>query len=318
VTTPVTGPLTPYITPGSNLDGWPTGVDFATIPMGTTVTTGQKTAALYNLCQSATQQVDEYCNQPLRSMLATEIQSGPDYWVTVQVGSGLGRMVLQRWPVTQIISVQVAAAASFPAQWTTVPAGYWWIERPPMGLYGTNAPSGAGEGGQAVLISPAYINWCNGRNGLRVQVQYLHGWPHAGFTAAGTASAGSIVVDDCTGWAPPPSTSGAIPTSGATGVIYDGASQEVIQCTAATATAGPGTLTLASPLNYAHSALTMVSALPANAIWASALFAAADALTRGATSTVVKALPGRSGGATGADELRIDGEMKLRPYRVTV
>jgi hypothetical protein len=321
VTTPapgITGPLTPYVVPGDALTGWPVGVDFSTIPMGTTVTTGQKTAALYNMCQSSTQQVDEYCNQPLRATVSTEEQSGPDYYVTVQVGSGLGRMILQRWPITQIIAVNVAASAGFPTQWTAVPAGYWRIERPVQGLYGTNAPSGAGEGGQAVLIAPAYINWLNGRNGLRVQVQYMHGWPHAGLTAAGSASTSSLVVDDCTGWGSPGTNSAANSTFGATGVIYDGASQETIQCTAASATAGPGTLTLSSPLTYTHAAGVMVSALPANVIWSSALFTGADALTRGATTTVVRNISGHAGGPSGADELRIDAEMKLRPYRATV
>jgi len=286
--------------------------------MGTTVTLGQKVAALYNMCQSATQQVDEYCNQPLRATLATETQSGPDYWLTVQVGSGLGRMVLQRWPVTQITNVQVAASAGFPRQWTTVPAGYWDIERPPMGLYGTNAPSGAGEGGQAVLIAPSYVNWYNGRNGLRVQVQYVHGWPHTSLTATGSASSTTITVDDCTGWGPPGSYSAANATTGAIGVVYDGASQETITCTSASVTAGPGTLTLSSALQYTHSAGVMVSAMPANVIWATSLFTAADALTRGATATTVRSLPGHASGPTGADELRVDAELKLRPYRVTV
>lgn len=314
----ITGPLTPYVVPGDALTGWPVGVDYDTIPMGSTVVTGQKTAALYNMCQSATTQVDSYCNQPLRATLATETQSGPDYYLTVQVGSGLGRMVLQRWPVTQIIGVQVAAAGGFPRQWTTVPAGYWDIERPVQGLYGTNAPSAAGEGGQAILIAPGYLNWCNGRNGLRMQVQYMHGWPHAGLTTQGTAGTSALAVDDCTGWAPAGSTSAANSTTGAIGVIYDGASQETITCTAASATAGPGTLTLASPTTYAHNAGVMVSALPADVIWSSALFTGADALTRGATTTTVRSLPGHAGGASGADELRIDAELKLRPYRVTV
>ena len=286
--------------------------------MGSTVTTGQKTAALYNMCQSATTQVDSYCNQPLRATLSTETQSGPDYYLTVQVGSGLGRMVLQRWPITQIISVQVAASAGFPRQWTTVPAGYWDIERPVQGLYGTNAPSGAGEGGQAVLIAPGYLNWCNGRNGLRIQVQYLHGWPHAGLTTQGTAGSSSLVVDDCTGWGVPGTNSAANSATGAIGVIYDGASQETITCTAASATAGPGTLTLASPTAYAHNAGVMVSSLPADVIWSSALFTGADALTRGATTRTVRDVSGHVGGPSGADELRIDAELKLRPYRVTV
>lgn len=319
MTIPLTAPLTPYVTSnGGLLQSFPTGIDFSTIPMGTTVTAGQKAAALANICASATDQVDEYCNQPLRATLSTETQSGPDYWLTVQTGSGLGRMVLQRWPITQITNVQVAASAGFPRQWTTLPAGYWDIERPVQGLYGTNAPSGAGEGGQAVLIAPAYVNWLNGRNGLRVQVSYVHGWPHTGLTVGPGSASSTLVVDDCTGWGPAGTNSAASSTSGAVGVIYDTSNQETITCTSASATAGPGTLTLASPTNYAHPAGIIVSALPTNVIWGASLFAAADALVRGATTTTVRNISGHAGGPSGADELRIQAEMMLRPYRVTV
>ena len=51
---------------------------------------------------------------------------------------------------------------------------------------------------------------------------------------------------------------------GAAGVIYDalGGGQESIAVTAASVTSGPGTLTLSSPLNYAHGAGIAVSAMP--------------------------------------------------------
>lgn len=310
----IVGPLTPYIVSnGGLLESWPTGVDFSTIPMGTTITAGQKAAALANMCMSATVQAEEYVNQPLRAMLATEEQSGPDYYVTIQNGSGLGRMILQRWPITQITGVQVAAAAGFPRQWTTVPSGYWDIERPIIGSYGTNAPTGSGEGGQAVLIAPGYVNGCNGRNGLRIKVTYVHGWPHTSLTASPDQGATTISVDDVTGWAP-----AASGDNGCTGVVYDGASQEVVQCTAASVSAGPGTLTLASGLQFAHDSGVMVSSLPSNAIWATALFVGADALTRGATTTTVRSFPGHAGGPSGAEELRVEAMLKLHPYRVSV
>jgi hypothetical protein len=285
--------------------------------MGTTVTLGQKTAALYNMCQSATQQAEEYCNQPLRATLATEQQTGPDYYLTVQTGSGMGRMLLQRWPVTQITAVQVAPA-TFPLQWAAVPAGYWQPERPIQPAYGTNAPPASGQGGQAILIAPGYVNWANGRNGFFCQATYMSGWPHTSLTATGSASSTAVSVDDCTGWAPAGTASAASTTNGCVGVIYDGSSQETVTCTAASAASGPGTLTLSSGLSYTHSAGVMVSALPANVIWGSALFAAADALTRGATSTTVRSMPGHAAGPQGADELRIEAELKLRPYKVTV
>ena len=227
-------------------------------------------------------------------------------------------MVLQRWPITQIVAVNVAASAGFPTQWTAVPDGYWRIERPPMGLYGTNAPSGAGEGGQAVLIAPSYVNWCNGRNGLRVQVQYLHGWPHAGLTTPGhrrhlVARGGRLHRLGARA-----SNSAANSTRARPGSSTTAPARKPSPAPPPRRQPGPGTLTLASPTTYAHNAGVMVSALPANVIWSSALFTGADALTRGATTTTVRSLPGHAGGACGADELRIDAELKLRPYRVTV
>lgn len=311
MSTPVTGPLTPYVTPaGGLLQSWPTGVDFGTIPPDSTTTQAQKTAAVMNLCASATVQAEEYVNQPLRATLATETMSGPDYRVTVENSTGNVRCILARWPVTSITAVSVSPNV-FPRTWRALPAGNWDIERPIIGAYGTNAPTGSGEGGQSVIIAP-FASW-GGRNSWRIRITYTHGWPHTSLTAAPAAGDTTVTVDDCTAWAPV--TTGAF---GALGVVYDGGGQETCQVTAASATAGPGTLTLATGLSYGHTAGVMCSAMPVNVIWGSALFAAADALTRGATSTTVRSLPGHSGGPSGAEELRVEAMLKLHPYRVTI
>jgi len=266
----------------------------------------------------ATTQADEYCNQPLRATADVETLHGPDYRATVQVGSGLGRLLLQRWPVLDVLSVKVSPN-TFPRSWTTLPAGYYEPEVPVIGLYGSVVPSAAGEGGQAILIQQGYLNWSLGRNGYVLQIQYVNGWPHCSLTANAAAGAGTVTVDDCTGWA---LTGAAASQVGATGVVYDtGGLQETVQVTASSVTSGPGTLTLASDLQYAHEAGTLVSTLPASVQWAVILFGTAQALTRGATSTTIHTIPGGSGGAGGAkgpEDITGEGELLLHPYRRTL
>lgn len=311
------GPGTPYIVPPL-LTSYPTGVDFSTIPMGRLVTTAQKTAALFNICQVATQQAEEYTNQPLRANAAQETFHGPgDGRVNMQRATQTCRVLLQRFPVMQITSVQVAPNAVWPRQYTVIPAGNFEPEYPPITSYGTNAPSAGGQGGQAVIIAPGWINWSQGRWGYVIQVSYISGWPHTSLTLAAAPAtppaAQTILTDNCAGWGP--FTTGA---PGATGIIYDGGLQEVIQCTAASAAAGPGILTLAAPLQYAHPAGTMVSALPETIVWAAALMASAEALTRGATATVVAETPGRAAGTVKPGDLVAQAEALLHPFRRSI
>lgn len=312
---PLPAGQTPYVTADQLLNGqWPTGVSFASIPPGRTVTDAQKYAATSSITAEATAECDAYCNMPLRCTLTTETFHGPGDGanrVTVQSGSGLGRVVLQRLPVLAITNVQVAPN-TFPRQWTTVPSGYYEPEYPALGLYNSIAPSAGGQGGQAILIQQGYINWWYGRNGYVIQPTYYHGWPHCSLTADASEGASTVSVDDCTGWGIT-----TIAGTGAAGVIYDSGSQEAVNCTASSVTTGPGTLALASPLQYAHSAGVMVSSFPQDIIWACALFAAAAALTRGATATTIQDAPGRGAGMSTAT-LAGEAELKLRPYRRTV
>ena len=314
-TIPLPAGQTPYVTADQLLNNqWPTGISWKTMPPGTTATDAQRFSAVAALCAEGAAECDAFCNMPLRCTLTTEFFHGPgdgDARVTVQSGSRLGRIVLQRLPVLMINNVQVSPN-TFPRQWTTVPDGYYDPEYPALGLYDSIAPSAGGQGGQAILIAQGYISWANGRSGIAVQVQYTHGWPHSSLTAGATpveSGSQTITVDDCTGW--------GITTAagtGAAGVIYDGGSQEAIKCTAASVTSGPGTLTLASALTYSHNTGIMVSSFPQDIIWANALFSSAAALTRGATSTTIQEAPGRGSGAS-PSHLAGEAEIKLRPYR---
>src|ERR1700733_12555045 len=106
-------------------------------------------------------------------------------------------------------------------------------------MYGSVAPVAAAEGGQSTLVGSQYVNMKYGRNGLAIQVQYVNGWPHCGITADAAEGAQAVQVDDCTGWAVTNPLTGL---TGATGTVYDAGNQEVVQVTAVSAAAGPGTL----------------------------------------------------------------------------
>lgn len=304
---------TPYCTLPELLTA-PTGIQWSTVPPGQAVTAQQRQAEQLNILGRATARADGHCRQTLRATAAQEQLYGPDYYVTVQNGSGLGRAILSYWPILQITQVQVSPN-SFPRQWTTVPAGFYDIERPVIPVYGSVAPSAVPVGGQAILIAAGYVSWCNGRNGIAVRVSYTSGWPHTSLTAAVTAGATTLPVDDCTGWA----ITGEFGQVGAAGLIYDSGSQESVQVTAASATSGPGNLTLSAPLANAHQAQVMVTTLPQSVIDATILLSAAQALQRGATSTTVHAIPGGPGGGSGGPDRLIETACGLLdPFKSTI
>jgi hypothetical protein len=295
VSTPLpVGPLTPYVTPAA-LKQAPTGVDFSDIPAGGIrrgVTQEQKTAELANICARATALVDKCCKQPLRATIDPLPLYGPGaprVYVPRGRGDQPATLIMTRWPVLEVVSVQYSKNC-LPYNWSTVPAGLAVPAHPPAGLYGSSAPAAAGEGGQAIKLAAGYIDWRYGPEGYAILTEYVNGWPHCGLTAAADEDATELQVDDCTGWVITPVFPGA--ATGATGTVYDAGGQEVIQVTAASAASGPGTLTLAAPLANAHDAGVMVSTLPQSVEWAAMLFAIATALERGATAMKLPEVPG--------------------------
>lgn len=306
---------TPYVTPNVLLNA-PTGISWNSIPPGASVTPAQRLAEQLNICQRASAQADGFCNQALRATLDTETVTGPDYRTTIQQSTQNCRVILTRWPIIDIVSVAVSPNSVFPRQFLSVPTGFWAVERPQIGLFGTDAPSAAAEGGQSILIAPGFIDWSNGRNGFSIQIQYINGWPHCSLTAGVTAGATTLPVDDCTGWAP-----FATGTAGAAGLVYDSGLEETIQATASSVTSGPGNLTIASPTLNAHATGTMISAFPQTVIWAVTLFASGQALTRGATATTVHVIPGAGAGTSamkGPEDLIGEGELLLAPFKRTI
>lgn len=324
MTTPMPVLGAPYIDPVTLLTA-PTGIDWDSIPPGDDVTPAQNEAEWWNMCQRATAKVDGFCNQVLRATLDTELLHGPDYRVTVGPGAGgstptpywgnagyNARVILARWPILGISQVLVSPSGTWPRQWATVPTGNYEPEIPPIGIYNSIAPSASAFGGQSILIAPGYIDKSYGRNGYAVQVQYTNGWPHASITASATAGSTTMVVDDCTGWA----SVSYFGQTGATGVIKDSGVQETCHVTSATATVGPGTLGLSSGLVYPHGPGTIFSTMPASIEQACILFATAEALTRGATTTTIQDISGHSQ-HTGGDVqgLNVEAEILLRPFK---
>lgn len=308
--------LTPYIVPGMLVNA-PTGISWQIIPFPK-ATTQQQLDEQFNICQRATAIVDGYCNQVLRSTVDNEFMNGPgNYRTNYRQSTGETRIVLSRWPITQILAVQWSPTATYPRVYQTIPAGMYEIERPVLGLYQSSAPTGSGDGGQSITIAPGFGGWMMGREGYRYLVSYTNGWPHTALTADVAAGATTLPVDDVTGWA------------GATGSIYDSTLRETITVTSVTATtplqlpnnigttpSGPGTLTLSAPLAFAHSAGTVISTLPGSILWATMLQATAQALEAGITSVSVQNIPGSlTTGGKGVHDLLLESDLLLAPYR---
>lgn len=331
MTTPMPLAGAPYISPVT-LTNAPTGIDWTSIPVGDDVTLAENESEWWNMCQRATAKVNGYCNQVLRATIDDELLHGPDYRVTVGpagggsynpaywMGSGScsynARVRLARFPILQIVSVSTCPNTVFPRTWRPVPSGFFEPETPPIGIYGSVAPSAEAFGGQSIIVAPGYIDWVYGRNGYAVHVQYVNGFPHAQITTAAAAGATSLLVDDCTGWGLSSYVGSA---TGATGVVKDGGQQETVHAASTSVVSGPGTLTLSSPLVYPHPAGTIVTTLPAQIEQACILFATAEALTRGATTTTIHDIGGHSQN-TGGDVagLNTEAELLCHPFKCVI
>ncbi len=73
-----------------------------------------------------------YVNQVLRATIDWEQVTSHDYRVTVQNGTGNGRIILSRWPVLSILSVQVAPNAVFPEAVDLAAGGRLGYRSPPF------------------------------------------------------------------------------------------------------------------------------------------------------------------------------------------
>ena len=312
----MTGPVSPYIVPGQ-LTQFPLGISWQSIPTNS-ASDAQKYAAQVTICQQATAMADARANQILRATQNTEQLFGPGSFRVNALQNGNTRLLLSQWPILSVSAIQVAQANVFPLQWVQVTSGAWLVERPSLFVYGSSAAADSGTGGQAVQMGPGYLPWGGGGTfgNYVIDTTYIAGWPHAGITVSASSGDETLTVDDCTGWAPATPGATGIAGEGCSGVIYDQAgNQEPVTCLAASTTAGPGVLTLASALLYDHSPGITVSALPGQIQWATALYAASLALTRGATATKIQDIAGTGGAtASGAADLQRQADDLIRPF----
>lgn len=311
--------VTPYITPAM-LHNAPTGVPWSMVPIPR-ATDAQKLAEQTNVCWRATGEVDRICNQPLRATVDVEEETGPEYRLTLG-NNGVATMLVSRWPVVQVLGGQVSPAAALPPSWTSIPASAMRARPQIISAYGSSVPGAAAAGPAEIDIAPGYVNGWGGRNGARVQVGYVNGWPHTSLTAEANAGALTLEVDDVTAFA------------GASAFVYDDASTEAVSIASVTANTtvtlfsettpvtvptGPGTITLSSATAFQHAAGILVSAMPQDVTWATALLAASEVLDSGATSMQMKSTSGgKSSSSNGIDMLRKQAKSILSAYARTI
>lgn len=295
---------TPYLS-DTLLFNAPSGVSWSIIPEPD-ADQAAINAAVADVIWRATSRMDAYCRQPLRATVDTEYLNGPGMpRCNVDRDTGNGVLQVKRWPVTEVLAIQVSSSRAFPRVWSAVPAGKWDIRHPLIYSADSAAPT-APDGGWTIDVAPGYIGGCGlgrgaggswggggGRGSQRVQVCDINGWPHTSLTQAALAGATTLNVDDVTGWA------------GAAGFMYDGASTEqlavqsvsatsplVLPNGAGTAQAGPGTITLTAGLEFQHQKGTLISAFPATLIEAAVYAACIQALDAGIDAIAVQSMSG--------------------------
>lgn len=293
----------------------PTGISWSIIPFPK-ANSAEQAAEQMNMCIRATGIVNSYCNQVLRATIDTEVVNGPDLRMNVMNNStGNTRIILSQWPVINVLQVAVSPN-TFPRQWQAVPSNMYGVERPPVGVYGTTAPSSAGNGGQSILLGAGYINWANGRYGYTSSITYNSGWPHTALSAPATAGTQTVSVSDVTAF------------TGAAAYVFDGSQTEAVTVSSVAANtpfqlpyggtvpAGPGTLTLSAPLSFDHGSGIVLSALPQDIMWATILATTVQALEAGITAVSIQNLPGtQTTGGMGILALEQEYQRILNPYK---
>jgi hypothetical protein len=262
------------------------------------------------MCHRATSFIDSYCNQVLRATVDVEEVLGPNYRFTID-NNGLGRCLISRWPVIEILSAQWSYAASIPVQWNPIPTNAMFIEDAISFSSGVSVSAAAGP--SAIRVAPGYLSWWGGgRNSLRFQATYVNGWAHAGIIGSSAEGTNTLSVDDCTGM--------VTGTSGQGMWIYDGSGTEYVTAQSTSVTTGPGTLTLTSNLQYSHNGSILqpviISSLPSGIQDAAIMHATYQAAARGSTATTVQSQPGSSVSAANQNAaILTDIKGMLTPYK---
>lgn len=295
----------------------PTGIDWSTLPEPDS-SADEQLATQYQMCIRATQAADAFCNQVLRSTIDLQIESGPNRRLTVEA-NGVANLITDNWPLLAVVSASVAPANQFPVDWTSLTSDQYDMKYAVPVNTGSAIPGGTGEGGNIIRIAPNIIGWRYGRNGMRLSVQYLNGWPLAGITAAIKKADTVINVDDVTGYT---IGSASLPV---VATIEDGANSEAVNVVATSPSglgaSGPGTVTIDTGTAFAHDGLTigvpacMITAMPVNIQTAVTWLAISQSLIRGATFITNPNLPGSEVHSGSSESLDMMAYEALLPFK---
>lgn len=241
---------TPYLTVTEFLNA-PTSVDITDLVPGGTE--AQQTQALSDVIARASSWVDDECQQ----ILAATVDLAAGRFRVDRYG--MIRVPLPFKPVLEVQSVSIGWQVNNLTALTDLSG----VEFGQHGTIGVPAGTPAGmfpPGGYAPGDRPY------------VQVQYVNGWPNTTITADATQAATTVTVA---------SSVGVYPATVLT--VYDGSSTETVTVASVTGT----TLTLTSPLAFAHTAGTPLSALPPKVKQACILLTTALIQTRGNDAIVL-------------------------------
>ena len=322
----LTGPNL-YITPAILINA-PTGVAWSTIPTPK-ATSAQQLQEQQQICYRTSSWIDNYCNQPLKCTYDVETVTGPNDRMTYNRSGGFFEVKAVRFPILSVIGGSYSNSSAFPYQWTNISSSYLRPSGNVLGSDGSLAPVGTSAHPWRVQVSGQVLS--TQRNGWTMQFGYLNGWPTTSLTTAANVGDTSVEVDDVTGWYLGSYPSQFAASGGAQGVLgqwYDplNLANEQSIVTNATATTpitsfgvsvqtGPGTLTLDTPLQYAHAAGTLFTSLPYTVIQAAIYRSVYDVLIRGTTSLNVPSLQGGITHATGdASAYATEAELLLQPF----
>jgi hypothetical protein len=311
--------ISPYVLP-STLINAPTGIDWTSLPYPNADDNLQLTTQ-YQMCLLATHAAEAFCNQNLRATIDVQTESAPSRKVSVN-RQGVAVLITDNWPVLAVVSISCAANGVFPPAYNLLNSNQYMVGGTIPVNTGSAIPGGSAQGVNKIFIAPGIVTWGWGKENYLVQATYINGWPHAGIVQQANPGDTTMHVDDVTGWTIATSSNPIVAT------VEDGSNTEVVNIIGTsptgTATSGPGTLTLQSPLSFEHDGPTngmpacLVTTLPATVQKAVIWLAISESLVRGATAITAMSMPGtemHSGADASLDMLAFEA---LLPYKRVV
>jgi hypothetical protein len=225
--------FTPYLTIAEYKQA-PTGVDVDDLVGGGT--TAVNDVELANTIERASSWIDAYCNQVLSATLDT------DSFRARVSRDGMLKIHPRFNPITEVVSVSVGSQPNYMVSLDPTTA---WIE-PQSVIFPMNGL--AGFFSAPIQFSPSFSN----SRELFVSLTYVNGYANTLLASNASVTASTLSVTNRTGFVPNQQFQ-----------VYDGAYNELLTVASTfTPAQGAGTIPLATPTAYAHTAGVSVSALP--------------------------------------------------------